>query len=129
MLIKEKATTMCLYVAHRNIFMVNKHDLHQKKDSLHCCLIALKIKNILYCTCSIIFLDIQDIPWILIYQYSNVSNVWFHLLSFTLTGSSLIICLLLLSDLPLNIVLVILENVHKCLAIDLLIVIDQYLFV
>ncbi len=31
-------------------------------------------------------------------------------------------------DLPLSIVLVILENVHKYLAIDLLTIIDQYLF-
>ncbi len=77
---------------------------------------------------TVIFLDIQDIPRILIYQYSNVSNVWFQLLSFTLTGLSLIICLPLLSDLPSSVVLVILGNVHIYLAIDLLTVIDQYLF-
>ncbi len=32
MLIKvQKATTMCIYVAHWNIFMVNKRDLQQQK--------------------------------------------------------------------------------------------------
>ncbi len=34
MLIKEeKATTMCMYVAHWNIFMVNKRDLQQQQNS------------------------------------------------------------------------------------------------
>ncbi len=38
MLIKVwKATTMCIYVAHRNIFMLNKHDLQkkQKKNTVY----------------------------------------------------------------------------------------------
>ncbi len=33
MLIKvQKATTMCMYVAHWNIFMVNKRDLQQQQQ-------------------------------------------------------------------------------------------------
>ncbi len=37
MLIKVyKATTMCIYVAHLNIFMVNKRDLQQQQKTRIC---------------------------------------------------------------------------------------------